>query len=47
MREINLEINLETAKRLLSVVDAGLTHGLGQPEPGVALWDRLSIEVEI
>ena len=27
-------INLEVARKLLSVVDAGLVHGMGKPEPG-------------
>src|SRR5579863_5547295 len=27
-------INLEVARKLLSVVDAGLVHGIGVPEPG-------------
>jgi hypothetical protein len=29
-----MNIDLELARKVLSIVDAGLTHGLGKPEPG-------------
>lgn len=30
----NIEINISIAKKVLEVVDAGLSHGVGRPEPG-------------
>jgi len=31
---VNTQINRETARKVLEVVDAGLVNGLGNPEPG-------------